>query len=217
MTIVFIAALLICLLLLLVLYRNLPNKRVFYGFCLILSLTIAAIAHSLFSYQPAQMPADESTIRRITAQQQIFDGWYTDYKKQLDSLDYNWSQCQSIVRDYANDNISINTAYTRLNLLEHQAQGVCDTLNRLSPPISLEDANYNLSTDMLRKTQAYAQQQLATITALRNAADPANIKVESQQEQSRLLTDILVRNAPDALFTAQETVSLRQNLTIPEN
>ena len=216
MTIVFIAALLICLLLLLVLYRNLPNKRVFYGFCLILSLTIAAIAHSLFSYQPAQMPADESTIRRITAQQQIFDGWYTDYKKQLDSLDYNWSQCQSIVRDYANDNISINTAYTRLNLLEHQAQGVCDTLNRLSPPISLEDANYNLSSEILRKTQAYAQQQLATITALKTTADPANITVDNHEEQARRLNETLIRNAPDVLFTAEETMDLRKNLTLPE-
>lgn len=217
MTIVFIAALLICLLLLLVLYRNLPNKRVFYGFCLILSLTIAAIAHSMLLSRPASKPADEAAIRHITAQQQIFDGWYTDYKKQLDNLDYNWSQCQTIVRDYANDNISINTAYTRLNLLEHQAQIVCDTLNKLSPPISLEDANYDLSTDMLRKTQTYAKQQLATITALRNAADPANIKVETHQEQGRLLTDTMIRNAPDVLFTAQETLDLRQNLTIPEN
>ncbi len=216
MTIVFIAASLVCLLLLLVLYRNLPNKKVFYGFCIILALTIGAIAHSLFSYEPAPLPADESTIRRITAQQQIFDGWYTDYKKQLDNLDYNWSQCQAIVKDYTNDDISLNTAYTRLNLLEHQAQAANDTLVKLSPPISLEDANYNLSTEILRKTQAYAQQQLATITALKTSADPANIKTDNHEAQARRLNETLIRNAPDVLFTAEETMDLRQNLTLPE-
>lgn len=216
MTIVFIAAALVCLLLLLVLYRNLPNKKVFYGFCIILALTIGAIAHSLFAYETPQLPADESTIRRITAQQQIFDGWYTDYKKQLDSLDYNWSQCQAIVKDYTNDDISLNTAYTRLNLLEHQAQAANDTLVKLSPPISLEDANYNLSSEILRKTQAYAQQQLATITALKTTADPANITVDNHEEQARRLNETLIRNAPDVLFTAEETMDLRKNLTLPE-
>ena len=51
MAIIFIAAVLICLLLLLVLYRNLPNKKVFYGFCLVLTLTIGAIGQSLL-FQP---------------------------------------------------------------------------------------------------------------------------------------------------------------------
>lgn len=217
MAIIFIAAVLTCLLLLLVLYRNLPNKKIFYAFCLTLLLSIGAIGHSLFFAAATPEPADEATIRRITAQQQIFDGWYTDYKKQLDLLDYNWAQCHAIVEDYHNDNISINTVYTRLTLLEHQAQAACDGLQRLPPPISLDDANYDLTTVLLNKTISYAVAQLNTVRALRSAADPANIKTGRHAEQSRLLRETLLRNEPEGLFTAGETTALRNRLTLPEN
>lgn len=217
MAIVFIAAVLTCLLLLLVLYRNLPNKKVFYGFCLTLALSIFTIARSVLVAPAGDAPADESAIRHITAQQQIFDGWYTGYKKQLDILDYNWAQCQSIVSDYHNDNISLNTVYTRLTLLEHQAQLADEGLQELSPPISLDDTNYDLTTLLLQKTQSYAGAQLETIRALRTAADPANLKAATHEEQSRLLRETMLRTAPDCLFTAPETSALRSRLTLPEN
>lgn len=217
MAIVFIAAVLTCLLLLLVLYRNLPNKKVFYGFCLTLALSIFTIARSVLVAPAGDAPADESAIRHITAQQQIFDGWYTGYKKQLDILDYNWAQCQSIVSDYHNDNISLNTVYTRLTLLEHQAQLADEGLQELSPPISLDDTNYDLTTLLLQKTQSYAGAQLETIRALHTAADPANLKAATHEEQSRLLRETMLRTAPDCLFTAPETSALRSRLTLPEN
>ena len=216
MAIVFIAALLICLLLLLVLYRNLPNKKVFYGFCLVLTLTIGAIGQSLL-VQSRTEPPSEIALRRIAAQQQIFDDWYTSYKKQLDSLDYNWSQAQKIVSDYHNDNISLNTAYTRLNLLEHQAQVANQELGKLYPPISLDDTNYDLAASILNKTIAYSEKQLSAITALKANANPANLNTDSHEAESRILQETMLRNGPDALFTADETNSLRQNLTIPEN
>lgn len=216
MAIVFIAAVLICLLLLLVLYRNLPNKKVFYGFCLVLALTIGAIGQSLL-FQPKAEPPSEIALRRIAAQQQIFDDWYTSYKKQLDSLDYNWAQGQKIVNDYHNDNISLNTAYTRLNLLEHQAQVTNQELSKLVPPISLDDTNYDLAASILNKTIAYSEKQLAAITALKANANPANLSTDNHEEESRILWETMLRNGPDALFTAAETNSLRQNLTIPEN
>lgn len=217
MAIVFIAAILTCLLLLLVLYRNLPNKKIFYAFCLTLLLSIGAVGHTLFFASGSSEPADEATIRRITAQQQIFDGWYTDYKKQLDVLDYNWSQCQSIVSDYHNDNISLNTVYTRLTLLEHQSQLACDGLQKLAPPISLDDTNYDLTTLLLHKTQSYANAQLDTVKALRTAADPAGLNARTHEEESRRLREIMLRKGPDGLFTATETSAIRSRLTLPEN
>ena len=216
MAIVFIAAVLICLLLLLVLYRNLPQKKVFYGFCLVLALTIGAIGQSLL-FTAEEEPPSEITLRRIAAQQQIFNDWYTSYKKQVDSLDYNWSQCQKIVNDYHNDNISLNTAYTRLNLLEHQAQMTYQELDKLAPPISLDDTNYDLAASLLNKTIDYSSRQLAAITTLKANANPANLNAENHEAESRILRETMLRNGPDALFTAAETNSLRQNLTIPEN
>ena len=216
MAIVFIAAILICLLLLLVLYRNLPNKKIFYGFCLVLALTIGAIAQSLIFQSDAEPPS-EIALRRIAVQQQIFDDWYTSYKKQIDNLDYNWSQCQSIVNDYHNDNISLNTAYTRLNLLEHQAQVTQQELEKLSPPVSLDDGNYDLATSLLNKTLAYSEKQLSAIAALKTDANPANLDTDNHEAESRILREAMLRNGPDALFTAAETNQLRQNLTLPEN
>ncbi|MCI6097891.1 MAG: hypothetical protein MR700_03660, partial [Selenomonadaceae bacterium] len=46
---------------------------------------------------------------------------------------------------------------------------------------------YDLTTLLLHKTQNYANAQLETIRALRTAADPANIKAETHEEQSRQL------------------------------
>ena len=76
MAIVFIAAVLICLLLLLVLYRNLPNKKVFYGFCLVLALTIGAIGQALL-FQPKAEPPSEIALRRIAAETGIGE-WILD-------------------------------------------------------------------------------------------------------------------------------------------
>lgn len=216
MTIIAIAAVLVSLLVLLVLYRNLPNKKVFYGFCCTLALCVAAVTYSILAQQSSQKPMDEATVRHITAQQQIFDGWYTDYKKCLDNLDYNWQQYQMILSDYHNDNISLTTAYTRLTQLENQSQRVRDELQKLAPPISLDDGNYDLTTAVLQKTQAYAEAQLKAIKASRGIADPAAKAPDNHQQRSRLLQEAMLRNAPDGLFTAQEISSLRENLTITE-
>ena len=132
-------------------------------------------------------------------------------------MDYNWAQGQKIVNDYHNDNISLNTAYTRLNLLEHQAQVTNQELSKLAPPISLDDTNYDLAASILNKTIAYSEKQLAAITALKANANPANLSTDNHEEESRILRETMLRNGPDALFTAAETNSLRQNLTIPEN
>lgn len=217
MPIMTITAVLVTILLLMVLYRNLPNKKIFFAFCLTLLVSASAVGYAFITQPAVDLTTDESTIRRITAQQQIFDGWYTDYKKQIDQLDYNWAQCQMIITDYHNDNISAATVYTRLKLLEHQAQMTSDNLKKLEPPISLDDANYNLTMTLSQKTQAYATAQLTTITALREAAEPARLTDKGHAEQSRIFREIMLRNGADGLFTSAETAALRANLTLPNN
>lgn len=215
MIIILITTILVCLLVLLVLYRALPNRKIFYAFCVTMLIAVGGIIQSVYFAQSEDTVKD-ADIRKITAQQQIFDSWYTDYKKQLDILDYNWAQCQMIVNDYRNDNISIHTVYTRMNILSHQAQAVCDNIDKLPPPISLDDPNYDLTTLLFTKTKAYAHAQLTAIQAVRAAADPAAIMTDSHEVQSQLLREALLRNAPDALFTAAETTALRSRLTLPE-
>ena len=104
MAIILIGFALLCILLLLVLYRNLPNKKVFYGFCGTLSIALGISYYSFHVPQSQPVHLDEAAISHITSQQQIFAGWYTEYKKHLDVIDYTWQQYQQLLKDYHNDN-----------------------------------------------------------------------------------------------------------------
>lgn len=217
MILLIITGVIITLLIILVIDRNIPNRKVFYAFCSTLVFAIALVGHSIWSFWVESPPTDQSTIRHITAQQQIFSDWYTPYKKRIDKLDYNWSQYHRILDDFSNDRISLHDTYIRLTHLETEAQHLRNDLFQMAPPISLDDANYDLTTSLLKKTQEYSEAQLKTITNTRIAADPARQRTDSHQEQSRLLKETMLRHAPDGLFTANEITALRSNLTLPEN
>ena len=217
MTILIIGTTMVSVLVLLVLYRNIPNKKIFCAFCSTLALAIGLCVFSLLTHEDSDAKATESALRHITSQQQIFDGWYTDYKKSLDQLDYNWQQFNSIVADFHDNNISSYTLYTRLSKLEYDANKANQTLDKLVPPISLDDGNYDLTTVLRQKTLDYAQAQYITILACKNLTEPGNFNAMTQEQQVRILEETIIRNAPDALFTATETMNLRENLTLPEN
>ena len=217
MAIILIGFALLCILLLLVLYRNLPNKKVFYGFCGTLSIALGISYYSFHVPQSQPVHLDEAAISHITSQQQIFAGWYTEYKKHLDVIDYTWQQYQQLLKDYHNDNISLNTLNMRLGQLEQDALKEKATLDKLPSPNGLDDNNYGLAVTILQKTQEYASQQVITIKATKAASSPENNPKLSHEERSRSLQKIMLQNAPDALFTANETNMLRSNLTIPEN
>ena len=105
----------------------------------------------------------------------------------------------------------------RLGQLEQDALKEKAALDKLPSPNGLDDNNYGLAVTILQKTQEYASQQVITIKATKAASSPENNPKLSHEERSHSLQKIMLQNAPDALFTANETNMLRSNLTIPEN
>ena len=195
--------------------RHVPNRKVAVLFCLTL---IGAGAIFAFSYQtkpaaPVIRPEEKAEIQQ---QQQIFTDWYTGYKKNIDQLDYNWQLYHHILADFKADNISIQTTYVRLTQLEGDAAQLRDSLAQLEPPASLTDANYDLTATVIKKTRSYAEEQYKAINDTRNAADPAHLLSNRQEEQSRRLEEIMIMESPTGLFTATEIASLKDNLTVPD-
>ncbi len=197
------------------LYRHIPSRRFAIFFCLAL-LTAAGLF--CFSYQakPAAPMTSPEERAEIQQQQQIFADWYTDYKKNIDQLDYNWQLYHHILADFKADNISIQTTYVRLTQLEGDAGQLRDFLEQLEPPSALNDINYGLTATVIQKTRSYTNEQYKTIHATKNAADPSKLLSNRQDEQSRRLEEIMIMESPAGLFTASEISSLKDNLTVPE-
>ena len=103
----------------------------------------------------------------------------------------------------------------RLTQLEKDSGELRERIARHTPPRELSDANYDLVTGITVKTNAYAEAQYRTIALSKAAADPANIRSDDQEEQSRMLQSIMNRESPAGLFIASEVSALRDNLTLP--
>lgn len=203
------------LFLLYLLYRYLPNRRIFALFCLTLA---GSAAFAFYSYQkPAETAISEADKYEIQQQQQIFGKWYESYKKEIDQLDHNWQQYHNILENFKEDNISIQTAYVRLTQLEKESAAAHERITQLTPPLELNSANYDLVTAILKKTEAYANAQYLTISKTKTSADPAQLLTDDQEEQSRILEEIMIRESPTRLFTAAEISALRDNLSIPDD
>ena len=214
MLVYILAAIGLCLLLLL--YHYLPNKKIFACFCLTLLLT-GGIAYKFWpAPAPTPAPISEQERYELMQQQQIFAAWYADYQRDLDELDRNWRWYHQIIENFKSDNISIQTTFVRLKQLDQDSQQLRDRIALHAPPVALNDGCYDLLTEVMNKTNAYADAQYRTIALTRAAADPANLKTDDQAQQSRMLQTIMIRESPVGLYTAKEITAIRQYLDIPE-
>ena len=206
----------LCLVLLILLYRYLPSHRTFYWFCFSLFLVgcIAWFANQTHTEEPV-MTAERKY--ELQLQQKIFMDWYAAYQKDIDQLDHNWQWYHHIIENFKENNIDIQTAHVRLNQLEEDSRQLRDEIRGLAPPESLDDGCYDLLIEVLKKTSAYAEAQHRTIALTRAASDPAHLLSEDQAEQSRALQEIMIRESPAGLFTADEISHIRKYLTIPED
>lgn len=205
----------LAILLLVLLYRYLPSKRVFCFFCLTLALA------GLISYTFWQHPRQPSGISEeerydIMQQQQIFAAWYGTYQKQLKQLDHNWRWYHQILEDFKEDNISIQTTNVRLKQLEEEEKLLTSAIAGNTPPLELHDACYDLAVAILQKTKDYAAAQQNAITLTRAASEPKFLPSDDQEEQSRALQTVMEKESPVALFTASEITQIQALLSVPE-
>ena len=208
------AAILVVLLVLL--YHYLPNKRIYACFCVTLA-ALGILSYLFFPHAPKQEVMTDEQKYDIFQQQQIFATWYAGYQKNIKDLDHNWRWYHQILEDFKEDNISIQTTYVRLKQLEEDEKMLVTRIAESAPPLELHDANYDLTTAMLQKTKAYAEAQQKTITLTRAASDPQRLTTDDQEEQSRQLQTVMEKESPVGLFTAEEIAEIQSGLAIPEN
>ena len=214
MVLYLLAAILVVLLILL--YRYLPNKRIYACFCV--TLAVLGVLCYLFFPRTSQNEAmTEEQKYDILQQQQIFATWYAGYQKDVKDLDHNWRWYHQILEDFKEDNISIQTAYVRLKQLEEDEKALTARIGASAPPLAPPDNPYDLTASIVQKTKSYAEAQQKAITLTRAASDPQRMPTDDQEEQNRLLQTVMEKESPVGLFTAEEIAEIRNGLAIPEN
>lgn len=206
----------VAVVLLALLYRYIPSRKVFCAFCLVLCSASAIV---FFLWPTPHRSSDavvSQEVREERQQQQVFAVWYTDYQKDLEDLDRNWQRYHKILADFKADIISIQTAYLRLAQLEKDSQALDTRIAGRTPPLALNDFCYDQSIELVRKAHAYADAQHRAIALTRAAADPANLSTDDQEEQSHMLQAVMIRESPSALFIADEIAAIRDYLAVPE-
>ena len=207
----------VAVVLLALLYHYIPSRKVFFAFFLVLC---AASAIVFFLWPTPRHSSDAVVSQEVREerqqQQQVFAVWYTDYQKDLEDLDRNWQRYHKILADFKADIISIQTAYLRLAQLEKDSQALDTRIAGRTPPLALNDVCYDQSIELVRKAHAYADAQHRAIALTRAAADPANLQTDDQEEQSRMLQAVMIRESPPALFIAAEIAAIRDYLAVPE-
>ena len=96
----------------------------------------------------------------------------------------------------------------RLKELENDSADAQLKIQKLSPPPGLDANNSDLVDMVIVRTQRYVEAQTRTITLSAQAATPP---VEIEILRTRL-RDIMIRESPEGLFTAQEISAIRAAL-----
>lgn len=206
----------IAVILLALLYHYIPSRKIFICFFLMLCLTSAVVFFIWPSTRHPETSLSPEDRYAMMEQQQTFANWYESYQKDIDSLDHNWQWYHQILENFKEDNISIQTTYLRLSQLEQDSQQLADRIEKHMPPLALNDACYDEATEVIRKTHEYAEAQHRAIALTRAAADPANLRSEDQEEQSRQLQAVMIRESPAGLFVADEIAAIRSYLSLPD-
>ena len=201
-----------------VLYKFLPNRRIFIYFCI--SLVIVFVIAALISrmHEP-QQTMNENQRYALQQQQKIFTIWYAEYQKDIDQLDRNWQLYHSLLDSFNNENMDIETMYERLSELENDALIEQVHIHALKVPPGLgEECNVQLA-EMIRKTQKYSDAQTQTISMTKNAAEPKKIESKDlgHKEQVRLFQDIMIRESPAGLFTSSELSAILDYFVLPDD
>ena len=199
-----------------ILYKFLPNRRIFMYFCLSLVIVFAIAGFIARSQQPQETmnAAERYTLQR---QQKAFTDWYSDYQKDIDQLDRNWQLYHSIVENFTAENIDIDTMYERLLDLENEARIEQVHIYTLKSPLDVDEECTRLIEEMLKKTQRYTDAQTQTISMSRAVIESENFSNASHKEQAHLFQDIIIREAPIGLFTANELSAILKYFTLPED
>ena len=192
------------------LYKFSPTRK---GFMIICALLIVVFSVSAFIHgrQVQREQITRAQLEDLLERQKIFGEWYAAYQKDIDRLDRNWQLYHNILDGLnSTDAQSFNAeaVYQRLKELEQESLDEQFKIHQLNPPPALDRKNRDFVDVVIKKTQRYVDAQTRTITLSAQAATPP---VELEILRLRL-HDIMIRESPEGLFTAQEISAIRAAL-----
>ena len=191
------------------LYKFSPTRKTFLIICTLLRVVFSV---SLFIRgQQARQEITRAQLEDLQERQKIFGDWYAAYQKDIDRLDRNWQSYHNILdglKTVDAENFNAEAIYLRFKELERESLDEQLKMQNLSPPPGLDSENLAQVAVVIKKTQAYVDAQTRTITLSAQAATPP---VELEILKSKL-HDIMIRESPEGLFTAQEISAIRAAL-----
>ena len=197
---------------LVVLYKILPTRKIFMVICIILLVVFSASA-LIHGRQFQQEQITRERREELLQRQKIFIEWYASYQKDIDRLDRNWQLYHNILEDLRTvdaENFNAEAFYLRLKELEQESIDEQLKIHMLTAPENIGHDNIQLVESIIKKTQRYVDAQTQVISMSAVAANPANPK-ELDALKLRL-NDIMIRESPEGLFTAQEISVIRAAL-----
>lgn len=192
------------------LYKFAPTRK---SFMIICSLLVMVFGMSVFIHnsQLQQEQITRAQLEELQARQKIFGDWYAAYQKDIDRLDRNWQSYHNILESLdTTDAQSFNAEAIHIRLKELEQESIDEQVKiyMLKPPTGLDEENRALVEAIINKTQRYVDAQTQTIS---KSATVANPPVELETLRQRL-HDIMIRESPEGLFTAQEISAIRSAL-----
>ena len=191
------------------LYRFSPTRKTFMLICAVLVVVFGASA--FINNQQQQKKITQAQLEELLAQQKIFGDWYAAYQKDIERLDRNWQSYHNIIDGLKTvDAQSFNSEalHMRFTNLEQESIDEQIKIHMLTAPLELAEENRALVEEIIRKTQRYVDAQTRTISLSKAATLPP---VELENLKIRL-NDIMIRESPEGLFTAQEISAIRATL-----
>lgn len=166
---------------------------------------------------PLEKEIQEKTVRQAaddarTRQGVVFAGWYEEHQEHLLQLDRVWQSYILIQRQFAEEEIGVESAYERMAELAEQAAEAEQVIRREKPPLELEGEAYDLTAVIYHRTADYAKQLKLMVQETSRAAE-GYCRSEEEVEagvMSRRLREISARLSPTALFTEKEVARLRE-------
>ena len=195
---------------LVLLYRFLPTRKNFAVICAVIVVVFGTSAF-INSQRERREEISRAQQEELQARQKIFADWYASYQRDIDRLDRNWQTYHNIVDGLESvdaDSFNAEAVYLRLRELEQESLDEQIKIYGLSAPQLLDEQSRTNVEEIIRKTKDYADAQTRTISLSVGAA-----QVNPELETLKLkLHDIMIRESPEGLFTAQEVSAIRDAL-----
>lgn len=195
-----------------VLYKFLPTRKTFMIICTVL-LVVFSISAFIHGRQTQHEQITRAQLEELQQRQKIFSDWYADYQKDIDRLDRNWQLYHNILErlnTITADTFNAEALYQRLKELRDESVDEQLKIHMLTPPVGLDIESHRLVETVIRKTQRYVDAQTQAISMSAAESNPA---LQKDLETLRIrLNDIMIRESPEGLFTAQEISAIRAML-----